>query len=105
MPLNAPATVASTVTRGPLPARSHDEFSPLTEVVVGTAADARIPTLDRSAWLNLYPGLAADELATIRTGAFPARVLAETEEDLDALSGVLRGLGVTEVKPCSYTTR
>lgn len=99
MPLDAPATVASTVTRGPLPARSHDEFSPLTEVVVGTAADARIPALDRSTWLNLYPDLAADELATIRTGAFPARVVAETQEDLDALAGVLRGLGVTVHRP------
>lgn len=50
---------------------SEDEFSPLTEVVVGVADGARLPALDRSAWLNLYPGLAAGELASVPAGPFP----------------------------------
>jgi glycine amidinotransferase/scyllo-inosamine-4-phosphate amidinotransferase 1 len=99
---NAPAVTADTVapprTR-PLAAWSADEFSPLAEVVVGTAAGARIPVLDRSAWLNLYPDLAAAELAGIVTGTFPAPVLAEAEEDLDALAEILGGLGVTVHRP------
>jgi glycine amidinotransferase/scyllo-inosamine-4-phosphate amidinotransferase 1 len=82
-----------------LPACSHDEFSPLAEVVVGTAAGARIPALDRSAWLNLYPDLTAAELTGIAAGAFPAPVLAEAEEDLDGLAGVLAGLGVAVHRP------
>ncbi|MGW4527872.1 amino acid--tRNA ligase-related protein [Amycolatopsis sp. NPDC004378] len=82
-----------------LAACSDDEYSPLAEVVVGTAAGARVPTLDRSAWLNLYPELSAGELAAIGTGIFPPRVLAEAEEDLDGLASTLAGLGVTVHRP------
>lgn len=78
---------------------SADEFSPLAEVVVGTAAGARLPDLDRSAWLNLYPDLAAAELAGIATGAFPERVITEAQEDLDALAQILAGLGVAVHRP------
>lgn len=99
---NAPAAPAETVAAHeirPVAASSADEFSPLAEVIVGTATGARIPALDRSAWLNLYPDLAAGELAGIVTGALPARVLAEAEEDLDALAEILAGLGVTVHRP------
>ena len=101
--VNAPsvASVAGSATRGQLAACSHDEFSPLTEVVVGTAAGAGIPALDRSTWLNLYPELSVDELATICCGAFPPRVLSEAEEDLDALATILRGLGVLVHRPAA----
>jgi elongation factor P--beta-lysine ligase/N-dimethylarginine dimethylaminohydrolase len=83
----------------PVAARSDDEYSPLLEVVVGTAVGARLPPLDRSAWLNLYPDLDADELAAVRTGAFPDRLLEEAQQDLDGLTEVLRGLGVTVHRP------
>ncbi|HET6705517.1 amino acid--tRNA ligase-related protein [Amycolatopsis sp.] len=99
---NAPAlTGEAAAEQGTRPraAWSADEFSPLAEVVVGTAAGARIPALDRSAWLNLYPDLTADELAQIGTGAFPAHVLAEAEQDLDALADILAGLGVAVHRP------
>jgi elongation factor P--beta-lysine ligase/N-dimethylarginine dimethylaminohydrolase len=99
---NAPAVPAESAALPrirPRAAWSADEFSPLAEVVVGTAAGARIPALDRSAWLNLYPDLAAGELAGIATGTFPARVLAEAEEDLAALAEILAGLGVTVHRP------
>src|ERR1700722_12157942 len=66
---------------------SEDEFSPLTEVVVGVADGARLPALDRSAWLNLYPDLAAGELASVPAGPFSPRVTAEADEDLDRLRG------------------
>ena len=96
---DAPASAPRAGSVTPLAACSEDEFSPLTEVVVGTAAGARIPGLDRSAWLNLYPHLSVGELALVRTGEFPPRVLAEAEEDLDALAAVLGGLGVTVHRP------
>uniref|UniRef100_UPI003F495FAF amino acid--tRNA ligase-related protein n=1 Tax=Amycolatopsis sp. CA-096443 TaxID=3239919 RepID=UPI003F495FAF len=99
---NVPAVaVESVAVQGirPRSAWSADEYSPLAEVVVGTAAGARVPVLDRSAWLNLYPDLAAGELGGIAAGAFPARVLAEAEEDLDALADVLAGLGVAVHRP------
>ncbi|MGV9680526.1 scyllo-inosamine-4-phosphate amidinotransferase [Nocardia sp. NPDC003482] len=82
-----------------LRADSHDEFSPLLDVVVGTAAGARIPPLDRSAWLNLYPDLDAATLARVAVGAFPRRVLEEAAEDLDGLARVLSELGVRVHRP------
>ncbi|UKD50936.1 hypothetical protein L3Q65_01170 (plasmid) [Amycolatopsis sp. FU40] len=89
---------------------SADEYSPLAEVVVGTAAGARVPALDRSAWLNLYPDLTAAELSGITTGAFPAQILREAEQDLDALADILAGLGVSVHRPvpvehgCEFAT-
>jgi glycine amidinotransferase len=73
---------------------SFDEFSPLREVIVGNPSGARIPQRDVSAWLNLYGDLSRGELESVRTGAFPARVIEETAEDLQTLIGALRGLGV-----------
>ncbi|WP_280363818.1 scyllo-inosamine-4-phosphate amidinotransferase [Nocardia wallacei] len=81
------------------PAGSADEFSPLLDVVVGTADGARIPPLDRSAWLTLYPDLDAAALAGVAVGAFPPRVLAEAAEDLDGLANLLEGLGVRVHRP------
>ncbi|WP_019931474.1 hypothetical protein [Nocardia sp. BMG111209] len=87
----------------PVPAYSDDEFSPLLEVVVGNADGARIPPLDRSAWLNLYPDLDAAELARVRVGRFPSRVLAEAAEDLDGLAALLESLGVRVARPAPMT--
>jgi glycine amidinotransferase/scyllo-inosamine-4-phosphate amidinotransferase 1 len=78
---------------------SHDEYSPLLEVVVGTAIGARLPPLARSTWLNLYPDLDAGELAAVRTGALPPRLLEEAQQDLDGLADFLRSLGVTVHRP------
>lgn len=91
-----PARLADPAVR---PVHSYDEFSPLLEVVVGTAAGAQIPTAaDRSRWLNLHPGL--DAAAAARPGgAFPRRVIEETEEDLEDLAAALTGMGVTVHRP------
>jgi elongation factor P--beta-lysine ligase/N-dimethylarginine dimethylaminohydrolase len=98
-PARASGRAAGLSRRRPLAACSHDEYSPLTEVVVGTATDARLPELDRSAWLNLYPDLDADELVAVPTGAFPAPLLDEAQEDLDGLADILTALGVTVHRP------
>lgn len=78
---------------------SHDEFSPLREVVVGIADGAQIPPLDRSAWLNLYPDLDAAELARVKTGPSPPQMLSEAAEDLDQLAALLEDLGVQVHRP------
>ncbi|MCP2261616.1 N-Dimethylarginine dimethylaminohydrolase [Streptoalloteichus tenebrarius] len=102
----APTIVAPAPARRPdlgvmRPACSHDEFSPLVEVVVGTAANARLPNLvrDPSAWLGLYPELTARELERIQVGRFPPRVVEESEEDLDTLARMLWELGVVVHRP------
>ncbi|MFJ8043353.1 inosamine-phosphate amidinotransferase 1 [Kitasatospora sp. NPDC096147] len=82
------------------PVHSWDEFSTLREVVVGTAVGARLPAQDdRSSWLSCYPKTPAGDLAGIAAGAYPRRVVEETEEDLDALVTTLRGLGITVHQP------
>ncbi|WP_441246925.1 inosamine-phosphate amidinotransferase 1 [Kitasatospora sp. McL0602] len=82
------------------PVHSWDEFSTLREVVVGSAAGARLPALsDPSAWLSCFPKSRAAELAAIRTGPYPQQVVEETDEDLDALATTLRSLGVTVHRP------
>ncbi|MGH3713197.1 MAG: scyllo-inosamine-4-phosphate amidinotransferase [Micromonosporaceae bacterium] len=87
------------VSVGPAPvgrvARSCDEFSPLREVIVGDASNAQIPVRDRSMWLNLYGDMPGSELARVRTGRFPSRVVEQTNEDLHILIDTLRGLDVT----------
>jgi len=47
----------------------------------------------------LYPEMSAADLALVRTGAFPPQVTGEADEDLDALSEILAGLGVTVHRP------
>jgi glycine amidinotransferase len=76
------------------PVHSWDEFSQLREVIVGDATGTRIPPLEASAWLNLYPNLTARELAGIETGRFPQAILDEANEDLAELADTLRALGV-----------
>ncbi|MGW6915330.1 inosamine-phosphate amidinotransferase 1 [Kitasatospora sp. NPDC054939] len=89
---------ASTGPTGPV--HSWDEFTTLREVVVGTAVGARLPAqTDRSAWLSCYPKTSEAELAAIPAGAYPRRVVEETEEDLDALVTTLRDLGVVVHQP------
>jgi glycine amidinotransferase/scyllo-inosamine-4-phosphate amidinotransferase 1 len=67
----------------------------LREVIVGNPANARIPRRDRSMWLNLYGDLPQRDVARVRTGRFPDRVIEESREDLQVLTDALRGLGVT----------
>ncbi|GAB3209567.1 hypothetical protein GCM10027294_24480 [Marinactinospora endophytica] len=70
------------------------------EVIVGDATHSRIPDQrDPSAWLNCYPDLGPAELERIETGLFPARVIEESNEDLEELAAALRGLGVTVHRP------
>jgi len=78
---------------------SHDEFSPLVEVVVGTALGARLPEADPSGWLNLFGDLDANRVASIARGPFPRRVVEETEEDLQALVELFGDLKVTVHRP------
>lgn len=81
------------------PAHSHDEFSTLVEVVVGTATGARLPEADPSSWLNLFGDLDARDVADIPTGPFPHRIVEETEEDLQGLVELLEDIGVIVHRP------
>lgn len=81
-------------------AHSCDEFTQLREVVVGDSSNARIPTRrDVSMWTSQYSELTWEEMATIRTGALPARITEETDADLEALVATLQGLGMVVHRP------
>lgn len=94
--------MASRVVEVEAPVKSWDEFSRLREVVVGDASHSRIPDLkDVTAWLNCYPELTPAELKRIHEGTYPSHVIDESNEDLDALVSILRGVGIVVHQPPS----
>jgi hypothetical protein len=66
---------------------SCNEWDPLEEVIIGTAAGARFPHADASTQLAEYPGRPLD---TIPQGPFPAKIIEEAEEDLETFASVLK---------------
>lgn len=87
-------TAPAAVRDGRRAVHSWDEFTTLREVIVGDATGARLPPAEVSMWLSCFPDLSREELAGVRCGEFPRRVVEESNEDLDALVQSLRGLGV-----------
>jgi glycine amidinotransferase len=85
---------ATTPVQGRPAVNSWDEFTTLREVIVGDATDAWMPDVDVSIWLSCYPEMTATEIAAVRRGAYPRRVIEESNEDLEVLTDTLRRLGV-----------
>ncbi|MFE7781802.1 inosamine-phosphate amidinotransferase 1 [Streptomyces nigrescens] len=76
----------------------HNEWDPLEEIIIGTAVGARVPTADRSVFAVEYAG-DYDSQDQIPSGAYPDRVVKETEEELHVLAEELTKLGVTVRRP------
>ena len=79
---------------------SCNEWDPLEEVIVGNALHARFPTSDPSTRLAEFPDRPLED---IPQGPFPQRIIAETEEDLDAFISVLTKLGITVRRPETWS--
>jgi glycine amidinotransferase/scyllo-inosamine-4-phosphate amidinotransferase 1 len=78
----------------------HNEWDPLREVVVGSATGAQTPTvLDESLHSVDYGHLSDEDFSRIVTGPYPAKVIEETNEDLDAFAEGLRKLGIRVHRP------
>ncbi|MDQ1438550.1 MAG: scyllo-inosamine-4-phosphate amidinotransferase 1 [Acidimicrobiaceae bacterium] len=77
--------------------RSHNEWDPLEEVVVGTARTARVPRDGPDVRAIDYPDVPADE--PLPCGPLPEVVRGEAEDDLDDLAEVLASLGVRVRRP------
>lgn len=75
---------------------SCNEWDQLEEVIVGNPLQARYPTADASTRLAEFPDRS---ISGIPHGSFPARVIDETEEDLDAFVQVLEKQGITVKRP------
>ena len=78
---------------------SCNEWDPLEEVIVGNPLQARFPTPDLSSQLAEFPDRS---LAEIPRGAFPNKIIEETEEDLNKFVQVLTDLGVTVRRPQTW---
>ena len=78
---------------------SCNEWDPLEEVIVGNPRLARFPTPDLSTQLAEFPDRS---LAEIPRGPFPKKIIEETEEDLNKFVEVLKGSGVTVVRPQTW---
>jgi scyllo-inosamine-4-phosphate amidinotransferase 1 len=77
---------------------THNEWDPLEEVVVGTAAGARVPCPDPGLFALEYSVYGSPE--RIPSGPLPPEVVERTEEELHGLCEALAGLGVRVRRPC-----
>jgi glycine amidinotransferase/scyllo-inosamine-4-phosphate amidinotransferase 1 len=79
---------------------THSEWDPLREVIVGTARGAQVPrTKDHALRCINYATLSDAEFERIPTGPYPARVLTETEEDLEGICAALGKIGIRVHRP------
>lgn len=76
--------------------RSRNEWGRLRSVVVGRADGARVPVDDVSLRAINYAGGHAHQ---VRHGPYPAHVIDEANEDLEALCRVFSGAGVEVYRP------
>lgn len=77
----------------------HNEWDPLEEIVVGIVFDdCQFPTTD---WVfqNAHVNIPGEDPARLPSGPIPKQVIAEAQEDLEALVTLLEGLGVTVRRP------
>jgi N-dimethylarginine dimethylaminohydrolase len=83
---------------------SKNEWDPLKTVIVGRAAGAQIPKVDRSLHCINYANLA--DTATVNVGAYPQDIVDQADEDLETLCDTLTSLGVEVLRPenlhCDY---
>jgi N-dimethylarginine dimethylaminohydrolase len=72
----------------------HDEWSPLEEVIVGTAVGARVPNADRG-----QHAIRCLDLSAIPAGPFDPKCIEESEEDIAGLTALLESQGVKVRRP------
>jgi len=76
---------------------SWDEWSPLKQIVVGSATDANWPVNDPV--FSLESEKTTWQETPVPRGPVPQRIIEETNQDLDVLATTLMGLGVEVVRP------
>jgi glycine amidinotransferase len=78
----------------------HNEWDPLEEMIVGTAAGARVPRPDRGLFAVEYREQHAGP-EHIPSGPFDQRVVEEANEDLEGFVALLEQAGVTVRRPAT----
>ena len=89
-----------------MPVRSHNDWDPLEEIVVGIADHAMLPTVNKSTHSFCYADQKLEDIATLE-GPHSQQVIDEANEDLDNLSRTLESLGVVvhRPKPLDHTKK
>lgn len=82
---------------------TNNDWDPLEEIIVGTATNARVPTVDKSTMSFSY---AADDWAEVKKleGPYPQWMIDEANEDADELAGILTRAGVKVHRPQTLDT-
>lgn len=76
------------------------EWGNLTEVIIGTTKNAQVPTVgDKSLHCIDYAHLSNEEFKNRPSGAYPSKIIEETEEDLDNIAKSLEMLGIVVHRP------
>lgn len=80
--------------------RSHNDWDPLEEIIVGTADYATLPTMNKSVQAFSYAEYTLEELKSLE-GPHEQRIRDECNEDLQILADTLTDLGVKVHRPVS----
>lgn len=82
---------------------SHNDWDPLEECFVGTAAGARFPAIDKSTHAFVFTTEKYEDIKDLE-GPIDKKIIDETNEDLDNLADTLKKLGVKVRRPQSTDT-
>ena len=86
------------------PVRSHNEWAPLEEVIVGVMDGAAVPEWD-VAVASTMPGRSEELFRRRRGNAFPEEHARLADQELGHFAAVLAGLGVRVVRPAPVNHR
>jgi len=77
-----------------------NEWGKLQEIIVGTATNARVPTIGDKCLHSIdYAHLSDDEFKNRPSGLYPQQLIEETQEDLDKIAETLKSLGIVVHRP------
>ncbi len=77
-----------------------NEWGQLREIILGIPTNAQVPTIgDKSLHCIDYAHLSDEQFKNRPSGAYPPKLLYETEEDLNEIQYILGTLGVTVHRP------
>jgi N-dimethylarginine dimethylaminohydrolase len=82
---------------------THNDWDPLKDVIVGTADNARVPTVDASTMSFSYASQPIERVRALE-GPLPQTIIDEANEDIDALVKVLRQAGIRVRRPAPLDT-
>ena len=82
---------------------THNDWDPLKDVIVGSAHNARVPTVDASTMSFSYASQPIEQVRAIE-GPLPQGIIDEANEDVEALAAALREAGVNVRRPTPLDT-